>query len=191
MSDVPKPTAGQVRAAAEALKDAIDRHLAAVERRTGESDPAVFAAYDELRDTAQQYEELLFDAYDEVTPFEFAEPPEPAPPGLLEEPPAISVLIRRDYSVADPETVLEAARESSPQPVDDLRVALTFLFDLYEPDDLDECCEDVGLSPEGSTLWVLATPGDGDDRWREAPFEGADEARMLYRLDVTVGDDDR
>ena len=46
MSDAVQPTAAEVRAAAEAVKAALDRHLAAVERRTGDDDPDV---YDEIQ----------------------------------------------------------------------------------------------------------------------------------------------
>ncbi len=62
-----------VREAADALITAIDHHLAACERRTGESDPAVLAAYDALRQAAERYDDVLFDTYDEVTPFEFTD----------------------------------------------------------------------------------------------------------------------
>src|SRR5262245_59382734 len=65
-----------VRAAAEELKQAVDRHLAAVEARTGESDPAVQVAYTELHDIAARYDDLLFEHHDEVTPFIFADRPD-------------------------------------------------------------------------------------------------------------------
>lgn len=68
MSDAAQPSAAEVRAAAEAVKAALDRHLDAVERRSGEDDPAVYAAFDELAAAAEVYDELLYDTYDEVTP---------------------------------------------------------------------------------------------------------------------------
>lgn len=68
MSDAEQPTAAEVRAAAEAVKTALDRHLAAVERRTGEDDPAVHAAFNDLAAAAEEYDELLYERYDEVTP---------------------------------------------------------------------------------------------------------------------------
>ncbi|MBW8817526.1 MAG: hypothetical protein JF598_04675, partial [Streptomyces sp.] len=70
MSDAVQPTAAEVRAAAEAVKTALDRHLAAVERRSGEDDPGVYEAFNELAAAAEVYDELLYDRYDEVTPFE-------------------------------------------------------------------------------------------------------------------------
>lgn len=68
MSDAAQPTADEVRAAAEAVKAALDRHLAAVENRTGEDDPAVYTAFNELAAAAEAYDERLYDRYDEVTP---------------------------------------------------------------------------------------------------------------------------
>ncbi|MFE1349809.1 hypothetical protein ACFW57_35055, partial [Streptomyces sp. NPDC058757] len=70
MSDAAQPTAAEVRAAAEAVKTALDRHLAAVERRTGDDDTAVYEAFNALAAAAETYDELLYDRYDEVTPFE-------------------------------------------------------------------------------------------------------------------------
>ena len=103
MSDAVQPTVAEVRAAAEAVKAALDRHLDAIENRTGEDDPAVYAAFDALASAAETYDELLYDAYDEVTPFE-------VPSGDVaarstrgrEDPEAISVLIRRDYTIVEP-----------------------------------------------------------------------------------------
>ena len=39
-------------------------------RRSGEDDPAVYAAFNALAAAAEVYDELLYDPYDEVTPFE-------------------------------------------------------------------------------------------------------------------------
>lgn len=70
MSDAAQPTAAEVRAAADAVKAAIDHHLAAVERRSGDDDPAVYDAFNALAAAAEVYDELLYDRHDEVTPFE-------------------------------------------------------------------------------------------------------------------------
>ena len=70
MSDDAQPAAAEVRAAVDAVKAALDRHLEAIENRTGEDDPAVFAAFEALASAAENYDELLYDAYDEVTPLE-------------------------------------------------------------------------------------------------------------------------
>lgn len=68
MSDAAQPTAAEVRAAAEAVKAALDRHLEAVENRTGDDDPAVYDAFNALAAAAEAYDERLYDRYDEVTP---------------------------------------------------------------------------------------------------------------------------
>ena len=48
---------------------ALEAHLAAASRRTGEADPAVAAAFQILADAFNAYDEALYEAYDEVTPF--------------------------------------------------------------------------------------------------------------------------
>lgn len=53
----------------DVLVTALREHLEAVEARTGESDPAVYAAFDHLRESFEAYEEALYDVHDEVTPF--------------------------------------------------------------------------------------------------------------------------
>lgn len=68
MSDAAQPTIAEVRAAAEAVKAAIDRHLEAVSSPSAADDPAVFAAYEQLATAAIAYDQLLYEVYDEVTP---------------------------------------------------------------------------------------------------------------------------
>lgn len=67
--DTPSATPEQVRAAVDVLKAALDAHLAAVESRAGENDPRVQAAYDALAAAGEAYDDVLFAAYEEVTPF--------------------------------------------------------------------------------------------------------------------------
>ena len=62
-------TPDQVRAAVAELKSALDAHLAAVEARAGENDPNVQVAYDALASAGEAYDDALFSAYEEVTPF--------------------------------------------------------------------------------------------------------------------------
>jgi hypothetical protein len=57
------------RAALDRLIAALEAHLAAAGRRQGEADPAVVSAYQTLADAFEEYDEALYDAYDEVTPF--------------------------------------------------------------------------------------------------------------------------
>jgi hypothetical protein len=69
MPDEFPATPEQVRAAVDGLKSALDAHLAAVESRAGENDPHVQAAYDALASAGEIYDDALFSAYEEVTPF--------------------------------------------------------------------------------------------------------------------------
>jgi hypothetical protein len=57
------------RAALDRLIAALEAHLAAASRRQGEADTAVVAAYQTLADAFEEYDEALYDAFDEVTPF--------------------------------------------------------------------------------------------------------------------------
>jgi hypothetical protein len=201
MSDAAQPTAAEVRAAAEAVKTALDRHLAAVERRTGEDDPAVYEAFNELAAAAETYDELLYDRYDEVTPFEIPGAEESLPPYTgPEEPNALSVLIRRDYAVVEPQRLLAQAQRI--EAADDeigggtgasgtVHGALGLLFGEFEPDEIASRHKEFGLEEGDSTLWVTAAdeaPEAGE--WLEAPFEQADAQRVVCRFDVSAVFDD-
>ncbi|EKX69240.1 hypothetical protein Sipo8835_09755 [Streptomyces ipomoeae] len=200
MSDAAQPTAAEVRAAAEAVKTALDRHLAAVEQRTGEDDPAVYEAFNELAGAAEEYDELLYDRYDEVTPFEIPGTEDMPPYTGPEEPSALSVLIRRDYTVVEPQRLLAQAQrvEAVEEPsapdngVGTVHGALGVLFGEFEPDEIASRHKEFGLEEGDSTLWVTA----GDDtaepgEWLEAPFDQVDPQRVVCRFDVSaVFDDD-
>ncbi|MFE0492388.1 hypothetical protein [Streptomyces griseoaurantiacus] len=198
MSDAVQPTAAEVRAAAEAVKTALDRHLAAVERRSGEDDPAVYEAFNELAAAAEQYDELLYDRYDEVTPFEIPGTEDMPPYTGPEEPHALSVLIRRDYVVAEPRRLLAQAQriEAAEEPADEVsgtvHGALGVLFGEYEPDEIASRHKEFGLEEGDSTLWVTATddpPEPGE--WLDSPFDQADAAQVVCRFDISaVFDDD-
>ncbi|MEU4151964.1 hypothetical protein [Streptomyces sp. NPDC026659] len=198
MSDAAQPTAAEVRAAAEAVKTALDRHLAAVERRSGEDDPAVYEAFNQLAAAAEAYDELLYDRYDEVTPFEIPGGDDSLPPYAgPEEPHAVSVVIRRDYAVAEPQRLLaqaqrvEAAEYESAGLDDEAAAtvpgALTILFGEFEPDEIATRHKEFGLTEGDSTLWVMAAeeaaePGE----WLEAPFEQLDPQQVVCRFDVSA-----
>ncbi|MFD7684359.1 hypothetical protein [Streptomyces sp. NPDC060187] len=205
MSDAVQPTAAEVRAAAEAVKTALDRHLAAVERRTGDDDPAVYEAFNELAAAAEEYDELLYDRYDEVTPFEIPGGDDTLPPYTgPEEPNALSVVIRRDYSVVEPQRLLaqaqrvEAVEEDGATATEGfdaasgtLHGALGVLFGEFEPDEIASRHKEFGLEEGDSTLWVTAAdeaaePGE----WLEAPFEAIDPQRVVCRFDVSAVFDD-
>ncbi|MFD8044696.1 hypothetical protein ACFV5E_14795 [Streptomyces chartreusis] len=202
MSDAVQPTAAEVRAAAEAVKTALDRHLAAVERRSGEDDPAVYEAFNQLAAAAEAYDELLYDRYDEVTPFEIPGTEDALPPYTgPEEPNALSVLIRRDYAVAEPQRLLAQAQRVEAADYDEgadgeasgtVHGALGILFGEFEPDEIASRHKEFGLEEGDSTLWVTAADDQTDPgEWLEAPFEGVDPQRVVCRFDVsTVFDDD-
>lgn len=201
MSDAAQPTAAEVRAAAEAVKTALDRHLAAVERRSGEDDPAVYEAFNQLAAAAEVYDELLYDRYDEVTPFEIPGAEDSLPPYTgPEEPNALSVLIRRDYSVVEPQRLLAQARRI--EAADDegrgaeasgtVHGALGLLFGEFEPDEIASRHKEFGLEEGDSTLWVTAADETADPgEWLEAPFDQVDPQQVVCRFDVSaVFDDD-
>ncbi|MFE4583637.1 hypothetical protein [Streptomyces chartreusis] len=202
MSDAVQPTAAEVRAAAEAVKTALDRHLAAVERRSGEDDPAVYEAFNQLAAAAETYDELLYDRYDEVTPFEIPGTEDALPPYTgPEEPNALSVLIRRDYAVAEPQRLLAQAQRIEAADYEEgadgeasgtVHGALGILFGEFEPDEIASRHKEFGLEEGDSTLWVTAADDQTDPgEWLEAPFEGVDPQRVVCRFDVsTVFDDD-
>ncbi|MFD5363936.1 hypothetical protein ACFWJ2_31660 [Streptomyces tendae] len=195
MSDAAQPTAAEVRAAAEAVKTALDRHLAAVERRSGEEDPAVYDAFNELAAAAEAYDELLYDRYDEVTPFEIPGEDTLPPYTGPEEPSALSVLIRRDYAVAEPQRLMaqarrvEAADEDAPGAGASGTVhgALGLLFGEFEPDEIASRHKEFGLEEGDSTLWVTAADESAEPgEWLEAPFEEVDPERVVCRFDVSA-----
>jgi hypothetical protein len=206
MSDAAQPTAAEVRAAAEAVKTALDRHLAAVERRSGEDDPAVYEAFNELAAAAEEYDELLYDRYDEVTPFEIPGsdsdvlPPYQGP----DEANALSVLIRRDYAVAEPQRLLAQAQRVADLDADtaddspaaaagsSVHAALGVLFGEFEPDEIASRHKEFGLEEGDSTLWVTAADEPAEPgEWLDAPFDQADPHRVVCRFDVSaVFDDD-
>ncbi|MFE7379788.1 hypothetical protein ACFU9F_05405 [Streptomyces zhihengii] len=206
MSDAAQPTAAEVRAAAEAVKAALDRHLAAVENRSGEDDPAVYDAFNALATAAEAYDERLYDRYDEVTPFEIPGADDSLPPYAgPEEPNALSVLIRRDYAVVEPQRLLaqtqriadldRGAQElpgSAPVVGASVHAALGVLFGEYEPDEIASRHKEFGLEEGDSTLWVAAAdelPEPGE--WLSMPFDQADPQRVVCRFDVSsVFDED-
>jgi hypothetical protein len=55
------------------LVAALETHLDAASRRTGEADPVVFAAYARLAAAFAEYEETVYELYDEVVPMSLIE----------------------------------------------------------------------------------------------------------------------
>src|SRR6266511_3044116 len=103
----------QVRMAAQRLTSALDAHLRAVEKRSGEQDPLVQQAYRALREASAAYDDVLFDVHGEVTPFALAEP---APHETFEvaphagDQPRLSLLSRTDVAVEDSARLIERVR---------------------------------------------------------------------------------
>ncbi|WP_105975936.1 hypothetical protein [Streptomyces geranii] len=200
MSDAAQPTAAEVRAAAEAVKTALDRHLAAVEHRSGEDDPDVYEAFNQLAAAAEVYDELLYDRYDEVTPFEIPGSDDALPPYTgPEEPNAVSVLIRRDYAVVEPQRLLAQAQRveavdddgTGAEASDTVHGALGILFGEFEPDEIASRHKEFGLEEADSTLWVTAADEPADPgEWLEAPFDQVDAERVVCRFDVSAVFDD-
>jgi len=192
MSDVEQPTIAEVRSAAEAVKAAIDRHLAAVEARTGENDPGVLDAYEALALAADAYDSALYDVYDEVTPFEVPNRSDVSGFPDPDEPEAISVLIHRDYQITDPLRLRASALsvDSGPEAAAGVSSALAALFAEFEPDEIAGRAEEFGLEEGDSTLWVsaanLAEPGE----WLAEPFEDADPELLICRFDISEFYDD-
>ena len=58
------------RAALANLNAALERHLEASASRRGENDPTVVAAYQDVADAFERYDDALLEAYGEVTPLE-------------------------------------------------------------------------------------------------------------------------
>ncbi|HWG28197.1 hypothetical protein [Actinospica sp.] len=197
---IPTPLAGvpttatpaEVRQAAEALKSAIDAHLRAVESRVDELDPAVLEAFDALAAAAEEYDELLYAVHDEVTPFEVMTDSEPEYAGP-DEVEALSVFIRRDYLVADPDALTAAARTAA-EGVDPetatTRTALLDIFDSYDADEIAYRADELGLQPADSTMWVVAADPEGVVGWHDDPFSEVDAELVLYRDDVIDEDSD-
>jgi hypothetical protein len=194
--DSSAPTTADVRAAAEAVKQAIDRHLQAVEDRGGEQDEQVQDTYAALHAAAEVYDDLLFEVHDEVTPFSFVSAPVEGP--QAGEVDSISIVARRDYDIADRERLLSAGRalfagdtEAAEvvESVDDASSAVAVLFDRYELEGFDARAEESGLLPAGATTWLLpGLPARGDEDWLDAPFVAVAGADVIYRIDVDPAD---
>ena len=58
------------RGALASLVSAFERHLEASASKRGEDDPTVVAAYDDLADAFEAYDDALLQAYGEMTPLQ-------------------------------------------------------------------------------------------------------------------------
>ncbi len=189
MSDDVQPTVAEVRAAVETLKAALDRHLDAIENRTGDDDPSVYTAFEALASAAESYDELLYDRYDEVTPFEVPGG-EGAPQYTgAESPDAFSVLIRRDYAIVEPDRLFAQARRTSEgddEAGESVSAALGAVFGEYEPDEIAQRHKEFGLEEGDSTLWVSALEPTEPGEWLDAPFDQVDPELTVCRFDMSA-----
>ena len=183
---------------------ALTSHFHAVRNRRDEADPEVQAAYTRLRAAAERYDDMLFELTGEVTPWEFPE----GPPSDVEyedrsaAPDTVTVMVRRDYSIADPGGLLLAGREAYAElyPDDPGEAAaadvshpgraLYQLLHAYGVDGLDSRAEDAGLAPRGGTVWVQGLTADDAETLLDEPFGVADEELLIYRLDEVIGPTD-
>ena len=117
-----------------------------------------------------------------------------------EIPSALSVLIRRDYTVVEPQRLLSQAQrvtdldpdladEDSPVATSagsSVPAALGVLFGEYEADEIATRHKEFGLEEGDSTLWVAAADEPAEPgEWLTAPFEQADPERVICRFDVS------
>jgi len=209
--DSTRPGAAEVRAAAAELTTALQAHLSAVERMVAEQDPAVQRAYDALRTALSRYDDLVFDAYGEVTPYRLAEPTQldqgyEAVP-VREGPPRLGVVARWEFVVEDAALLADRASEvwdpdaaGSPGDASDPLAragrALGELVDAAGADAVAAQAHELGLTYAGSTLWVVEseaseegeTGGDGDrEDWRDLAFDDVDPDLVIFRADVHSG----
>jgi hypothetical protein len=187
----------------EALEDLITElraHLSACQRRVGENDAEVRVAYDSLRDAAARYDDLLFDTFDEVTPFDVDTGPSGGPAAEeLAEGGRFALLLRRDFLVDDVAALLEVGRRSHREEwsdeaadaavveIDGPGQAVYQLLQAQGVDGLTALAEDAGLSPLGGTLWVQLVDAD-DESLTDEPFDIVDEELVLYRVDELYED---
>jgi hypothetical protein len=179
------------RKALDRLVSALRGHLDAVEARGSEHDPAVQAAFLDLRAAAADYDEALYTGHDEVTPFDLPplhtddDEPEPVETGRL------SLLARWDFSVVDEALLLTAGTDALREDVDSSAVAIAALAHIHGHSGLAEVARasTVGLHWHGATTWVIPADADPDNdspEWMNEAFLDVDPDAVLCRFDVPV-----
>ncbi|MEU3456960.1 hypothetical protein ABZ671_25665 [Micromonospora sp. NPDC006766] len=197
---------GELDAALERVIDAARAHLAAVRAAQGRiDDDAVWQAYVNLNNASFAYDELLLDAFGEVTPWdvESIDPDEADERfGAVEgveatdpHPRVISVRQRRDYRVPSVSALIRAAEvarregtpeEDEPAPVEGVGEAV---LELLQSGDGSLSALDVPeLEPLDGLVMVseVGTPVDlesFDDDDPLGPFQPAPDDRLVGRLD--------
>jgi len=197
---------GELDAALERVIDAARAHLAAVRAAQGRiDDDAVWQAYVALNNASFAYDELLLDAFGEVTPWdvESIDPNEADERfGAIEgveatdpHPRVISVRQRRDYRVPSVSALIRAAdaarregtpEEDEPAPVEGVGEAV---LELLQSGDGSLSALDVPeLEPLDGLVMVseVSEPVDlesFDDDDAVGPFQPAADDRLVGRLD--------
>jgi hypothetical protein len=175
------------------LVAALQAHMGAVETRTGEHDPAVQAAFTDLRAAAAEYDDALYREHDEVTPFDL--PPlgedDPDDDAAEEDPTRLSLLARWDFSVVDPELLQQRATAALGEDVESNAVAVAAIAHVRGHSGLGDVrrAASVGLHWHGSTTWVVAADADPqseDTDWMDDAFANADSDALLCRFDVPI-----
>ena len=99
--------ASDPRAALDRFVSALQRHFEAASARRSELDPTVVGAYDELAAAFVAYDDALFDAFDEVTPFDLTDEDDEDDEDDDEE----------EYDEEEADEDLEDADEDAPPPL--------------------------------------------------------------------------
>jgi hypothetical protein len=186
-------TDSPARQALENLIAALRDHLAAAERRSGEHDAGVQAAFLTLRAAAAGYDDALYTEHDEVTPFDL--PPlhtdEDEDDDPDAEPDRFALLARWDFSVVDPDLLLAAGSDALREEVDSCAVAVAALAHVHGHSGLADVARanTLGLQWHGATTWVVAADTDPDDasaQWMDEAFAEIHPDEVLCRFDVPV-----
>jgi hypothetical protein len=180
----------QIQAAMDAVIDAMKAHLAAVQAADGKvDDDNVWTAYVALNNASYAYDDLLLDAYGEVTPWDVdridPDSLDQAVSAMTELAEAtdphshvVSVQQRRDYRVPSVSALIKAAEAARKE-------------SLNEDEGAEEPVESVGeaeLEPLDGLVAVVEaeTPldlGDYDETDGAGPFGVAAVDRLVGRLD--------
>jgi hypothetical protein len=173
------------RKALAVLTAALDAHLTAVEAKSGENDPAVQAAFLDLREAAAAYDEAVFAEHDEVTPFDLPPLPEDDPEDDGSFGPRVTLLGRYDYTVVDPQKLLAQASALLGEDIEDIADAITVLGHLGARQGLasGENSRDVGLFWHGSVHMLMPCDvTELGDAWVEDAFVDVDPEDALCTI---------
>ena len=198
----------ELDAALDRVITAAREHLAAVKAADGRADDDhVWQAYVELNNASFEYDELLLDAYGEVTPWDVdaidpdeadcqfgvgVEGGEPGDP----YPHVVSVRQRRDYRVPSVGALLrlaESARQAAPHteedPAEPVETVGEALLELMQAGDGSLAALDIPELESLNGVVVVAEVGEGLDPEAYSdvdgvgPFQLADGDRIVDRLD--------